>query len=230
MIRAVRGRLRPGRASDRLESRALAVIESTGGPSAFALHVLIERMDRVAESEQLTPAARRVAEHAVRFGYAIRVVEEVDGTVRDLDAGLLVRLEQARAAAPENRERQFDEVLADPDLSDYDRSYMEKLRDHKDVTYDIEVIAALVDDDEPTSWFGGGDRFFELSGYSPQVWRIIALKASVTLDRHILEEDPQGPRFPWEAIGEFIRLGYVLRCGDALTGWEPEYLRASPLL
>lgn len=191
--------------------------------SAFAIGVVIDWLDVIADDEGFTPSAREGAEYAIRVGYVLRLVEESEGTARSLDGTVLARMEQARAEGPERRLQDYESVLNDPEISDLDRRYFEQLRDRgNEYPYEgeREVLDDLILGEGPEAWFVGS-RFFHLSGYKPEVWNVFVLKLTGVVNETL---EPDSSVFPWEAIEQFVRFGYVLRCGDAFNGYTPEHV------
>jgi|SRR5450755_4688743 len=101
-------RLFPGRTADRLILRTTSLLDNEFGlPSAWASSVMIEWLDDAATDEGFTQAAKDAAAYAVQAGYAARMVEEADGTERQLDARLIARLAQIRVEAPARDRREL---------------------------------------------------------------------------------------------------------------------------
>jgi hypothetical protein len=214
--------LNPGRYADRVFLRAVDVSESIRSPSAYVNGFLFGFLDDALEDEEgMTESARDAARYVVRFGYSLRLVEEAERTARELDAETIRQLEQARAEFPARHKARHEAALAESE-SEFDRAYLERFREPVDgYEGEIEIIEQLVNGEPLFKWFKGR-LFFTLSGYSESVWRVIALKATQAVNSGLGEENPTAPRYPWEAVDQFLRLGYVLRCGDAFIGYVPE--------
>jgi hypothetical protein len=48
------------------------------------------------------------------------------------------------------------------------------------------------------------------------------LKATQGATASLTEADSDARLYPWEAVREFLRFGYLLRCGDEFIGYVPE--------
>lgn len=158
--------------------------------------------------------------YAAYVGYALRMIEESDGTARPLDRAVAARLERVRAEAPEQRHREFEDVVADPSTSDFDRRYLQRIYESGNEhphTGGREVLDALVAESMSGDWFEGR-RFLELSGYRWDVWRIFVMKLTGVVNNQVAGEDKD---FPWEAVEQLVRFGYLLRIGDGLNGDGP---------
>lgn len=210
----------PGRAADRLILRVTDLLDTFDGPSAFANGVIIDFLELIESDEELTSAAKDAMHYAMLAGYAVRLVEEADGTARAFDEPLLARLAQVRSDAPRQREQEFEEAIADPGATEAERDYLRHLQETgKDIPYDgeREVLDALIADDTDEGWFGG-ERFRWLSGFGENVWQIFVLKLTTVVNQQVAGEEME---FPWEAVRDAVRFGYVLRGGDALNGYVP---------
>ncbi len=209
----------PGRTADRLILRVTDLLDEFPGMSVWADGVAIDWLELIGQDEGFTQAAKDSAMYPVVVGYATRMIEERDGTAKPLSDDVVNRLEQAREDAPARSDADFQEVMADPTASDFDRELLQRLHDANadpPHNWEREVLDALVVDDDPESWFKGR-RFLTLSGYGDAVWRVFLLKLTGVVNDQLTEERT----FPWEAVQEFVRFGYVLRCGDALNGYNP---------
>ena len=118
-------------------------------------------------------------------------------------------------------------MIADPDTPDHERRMFQHWLDTNDELAEFErgaqaVLGALIDDSvREHRWIDDDRRFCKLSGYRRDVWKIIVLNLTQTLNDR---QDNEGDRrFPWEAIQELARFGYLLRVGDALNEerWVP---------
>jgi hypothetical protein len=152
------------------------------------------------------------------------MVEEAEGTARSFDKDLLQQLERVRVDAPEMRRREYAALINDPGATDLDRQYLAQLAksdlpDHGE----REVLDALVRDSQPSDWFTGS-RFLDLTGYSSAVWGFFTRKLTGVLNANL---PPGESQFPWEAIRQLLRFGYLLKCGDALNHFVP--LTSEPL-
>jgi hypothetical protein len=85
----------------------------------------------------------------------------------------------------------------------------------------FDELVLMVAGEDLADWFQG-DRFFSLSGYNANVWQIVVLKATQGATASLTEADPDARLYPWEAVREFLRFGYLLRCGDEFIGYVPE--------
>jgi hypothetical protein len=170
--------LSPGRHADRLFSSALEVMEATRGPSAYATGILSQFLEEALEGEEgMTQDARDAATYAARFGYAIRLVEEAEGTAHRFDAGTVRRLHHARQEAPGRRKALLDAALAESQ-SEADRAFLKRLHAAGGDEYagENEILEELVRGEGWSRWFEGRT-FFKLSGYDENVWQMVALKA-----------------------------------------------------
>jgi hypothetical protein len=216
--------LSPTRHAERLFVAALDVSEEIRGPSAFANGVLFTFLDAGPDAEEgMTDSARNVAMYAARFGYALRVVEAARRTARPFDAATLGRLERAREESPERRQALLDAALSESD-SEMERDYLTRLHGAGDDHYyngESEVFDELILGEDPTGWLQG-ESFFNLTGHNAKVWQILVGKATQAANASLLEEDPAARTYPWEAVREFLRFGYLLRCGDEFIHYVPE--------
>ena len=116
-----------------------------------------------------------------------------------------------RAAAPQLREEECKEALADPTATDFDRDLLRRLHEAgNEHPYDgeREVLDALIADDTPERWFTG-ERFLRLSGFGGDVRQIFVLKLTTVVNDELGVE---ARHFPSEALQEAVRFG---RCGSA---------------
>lgn len=213
----VRERMFPDRVADRLILRVTDVLDESPALSPFSQSAMIDWLDLIAESEGFTSVAKDSAAYAVYVGYALRGIEETDGKARDLDGSVLARLEQVRDQAPDQRQRELREAVESPETDDGSRQLFQRWLDN-DLPYsgEREVLEALVNDAVAGRWIEDERRFLRLSGYTGNVWRIFVLKLSGVLNDQLPDDERQ---FPWEAIQQLVRFGYLLRVGDALNGW-----------
>jgi hypothetical protein len=215
--------LSPKRVADRLVLRVTDLLDDPLSLplSVVARQALEDWLAGIAEADEYTQLAKDGAMYAAYVGYALRLIEETDGKARSLDRSLVARLEPARAAAPEKRRRELQEVIADPETPDHERRMFERWLSRDDELVEFEVgaraaLQALIDDSVgQLRWIDDDRRFSELSGYRPDVWRIIVLNLTRTLNDR--QNDEADRTFPWEAIQELVRFGYLIRVGDALN-------------
>lgn len=216
--------LSPSRYADRLFVAALDLSEAIRGPSAFANGTLFTFLDDALNAEEgMTESARDVAMYVVRFGYALRLVEEARRTARPFDAATLGRLERAREESPERRQALLDAALSESD-SEMERNYLTRVHaagGERDYKGESEVFDELIVGDDLTGWLQG-ESFLSLTGYNANVWQIVVGKATQAVNASLLEEDPTARTYPWEAVREFLRFGYLLRCGDEFIDYVPE--------
>jgi hypothetical protein len=222
----------PERVANRLVLRVTDLLDDPASlPLSFwARNELTDRLDAIAEADGYTPVAKDTAMYATYVGYAVRLVEETDRKARPLDRSLASRLDHVRAAAPGERRLQLETAIADPETPDHQRQMFQRWLDRDDKNLEFEqghqaVIETLIDDSIGESrWIDDDRRFLKLTGYSPNVWRIFVLKLTETLNERLHSAGDRA--FPWEAIQELARLGYLLRVGDALS--EERWVPPSP--
>lgn len=219
--------LNPGRYADRLLASAFDVSDEIRGPSAFANGTIITFLDDALDAEEgMTENARDVAMYLVRLGYILRLVEEAKRTARPLDPGITGGLEQARMESPERRQALLDAAL-DESGSEMERDYLRRIHgagDPERYNGESEVfdeLVLMIVGEDLADWFQG-DRFFSLSGYNANVWQVVVLKATQGATTSLTEADPDARLYPSEAVREFLRFGYLLRCGDEFIGYVPE--------
>jgi hypothetical protein len=217
--------LSPRRDADRLFASALEVADAIRGPSAYAVGVATVALnDGLLDNENMTQIAMDAALSTVALGYAIRLVEEAEGTARPLDAEWVQRLEHARDESPMLRQMLFEE-LAEDRGSEIQLHWLRQLdaaagEDHE-YAGETEVLEQLIFAEGSDLWFEGGS-FFELTGYKENIWCIVSLTAAKAVNEQLTEGDASARRYESTAVDSFLRIGYLLRCGDAFLGYVPE--------
>lgn len=84
----------------------------------------------------------------------------------------------------------------------------------------FDKLVLIIVGEDLADWFQG-DRFFSLSGYNADVWQVVVLKATQGATASLTEADPDARLYPWEAVREFLRFGYVLRCATSSSDTCP---------
>jgi hypothetical protein len=203
------------------------MMDTLEGPSAFSMPVISVLLEGMQEAEPgASQAGRDGAMFAIRLGDAIRLAEEAGGTAKQFDQAIVDELNRAPTEARERRQAMQDEALAEVS-SEVDREYLdERLGNAKtgdDYDPEIDTLRDLLLAD-PTRWYEG-DAFFALTGYSQATWKLIAQQSTAGLNAMLVEANPAEPIYPWQAVAELLRCGYVTRCGDAFTGYEPPLIQ-----